>query len=239
MTATTLIRLVELASGMPMHSMLTSPLRGCVAGVAGWVLFACMPPLSAASGAHDPHALRSGSACQVPSGSRLVARSREAIAYANREDATVAKFYGCLKSVDRRVRLDVWRHDAGFDVFTPVGRFIVSAAYSEVSYSTSVAAVVLTDLATGRFYDVHQGLWGPGNGDVATVVLKRNGSVAFLTVTEPDVLYKCEIRTCYNTEGEGVPVKLDRGRISPQSLRLDGSKLRWRNASGPRATNFR
>lgn len=177
--------------------------------------------------------------CSAKVKARVVWRTSEVTVVADSSDEFTAKYYGCSARTGRWSRLDVWRHDSGFRVFRPVGRWVVSVAYSTLDYPSSVAAVVLTDVLTRRRFYVYESVWEPMNGDVVRVLLKRNGSLAFLTVTSPDVLYRCSIATCYGADRKGQPEQLDEGTIAVQSLRIDRSKIRWRNAAGPRAATLR
>ena len=199
----------------------------------------------ALAGAHGGHHLVAGttpsSTCRLD-GAKVFLETREVLVSSvapsgsDPRFARNARFYACYKATGAKRRLDRGLKTQ-FRVYRPSGRFVVSVAYDTIA---GRVAADLTDVRSGMRNKLLRAPWESGNGDVAVVLLKRNGSVAFLTVTEPDILYRCEMASCYAPSRRARLTRLDRGAIPEASVRLQGdSTVVWRNGDRRRSAPLR
>jgi hypothetical protein len=143
-------------------------------------------------------------------------------------------YWGCLRSTQRRWRLDRHRYDDFFRIEALRGPFVATnAQFSNLPYSGTADDIIeLRDLRTGSVRKV---------GDVGSpwflvaLVLRANGSLGFVVGQTADsrYLYACPIATCWTPSGHLAVDSIDNGRIS--HLRLVGSELHWTNAGVERS----
>jgi len=226
---------------LDMRRITPRTLRCHVAVFLGGAVFVVATGALATSGNDVPAAAEPARECTIGKG-RRVAETPEVVVVGFPSKGSLdprydrkARFYACFKQTGVRRRLDRGLKTR-FRVFPPVGRFVVSVAYDTIA---GYIAAHLTDVGSGARYALLSGPWENANGDVATVLLKRNGSLAFLTVTDPDTLYRCEFPACYSTSRRARLTKLDEGTISERSLRLSGSTISWQDEVGRRTASLR
>lgn len=178
-------------------------------------------------------------------GDRIVHKTREAVVVYVRERRA---FYGCLKSLAQRVRVDRRQRDVAVDVYRPAGRFVVVRSYASIDGSDPTEPppaggeiyrvyLTVTDLRTGREYLTYRAK----GFSVNFVVVRRTGSVAFvLTRNTNDLrLLACEMPMCYDSVRHGHPRELDRTNRDFDDVRLSGSRLTWTRDGQPRSGTLR
>jgi hypothetical protein len=175
-------------------------------------------------------------ACTVRPGEKVLARSSEALVVEARGDT-----FACLRKGGRRYRLNV----GGGDVTPPVdvggrpllsGKFVLYKDLERADFQ-SFLSLSLVDLRTGT----QVALVGLG-GTVETptsvrgMVLKRNGSFAWIQDQRPDggtdprirTVNTCPVRTCPRRDTPDQTEVKDEGTgIVPGSLTLHGSRISW------------
>jgi hypothetical protein len=215
--------------------MPVEPRRRLVAGAAALVVISLAPLASVEA--------RGLSRC-ASAGSKTIVASEAARVY--RKGTTV---YGCLYSVGRKFRLgtaeDLLTDVAYVSPIRLAGRFV---AYSQGQsgrdgYSADLS---VRDLRTGRIVRDWQG-GGPGGRfgteesyGVSDVVLKRNGSVAWLN-DRSRLGDRSHMFYLYKSDADGDLVLLDSGPgIEPGSLALSsGSRVYWTHNGVPHSATLR
>ncbi|MFL5895381.1 MAG: calcium-binding protein [Thermoleophilaceae bacterium] len=153
--------------------------------------------------------------------------------------------YGCLLGVRGLMELGGMSEfgDSDFvDLLQLAGPY-AGFAYSYQGPASSYTQVHVVDLRSGAV--VHVGGAGPDNGDdngaVTDLVMKPNGSVAWIGagLTWNAATRQNERVTIVGKIDTGGYAELDRGDdIDAGSLRLDGSALSWTNAGRPRTATL-
>lgn len=171
----------------------------------------------------------------------LVTRSSDGAVFrklrARSDGVRIPITYGCLVRGGGIRRLDRTLGTQGDTARDPrlAGRFVGFRRSYMVSESDSASDVVVVDLKTGATEVHEQG--NPGSGadsEVLTLVVKRNGSVAWMAVGvrgEDVTVWKAD-------ESAAGPRQLDRGpAVDYRSLRLsaDRQTVHWRNAGAERS----
>jgi hypothetical protein len=169
-------------------------------------------------------------------GARIVVKSKEAVIFTKG-----IHYYGCLASVGTVRRLP--EEGGGIDI-TPPGIPVLAGRY--VAYSTSGSGIgdesdriYVYDLRVGRRFLV------VGSNFIRGVVLKRNGSVAWVegsTVDPGDnqpTVY--QIRKFSNEARQGVELVDRAADIDPNSLTLsaDRTAIGWLRGGAPRSASLR
>lgn len=206
-----------------------------VAAVAGAVLAAGAP---AAAVAADE--------CQAR-GSRTEEASRYARVYSVRrvqDDTHVRRWYACLYSEDRRVRLGtVGAGGVHLDRISPVrlaGRYVATASEYTAATGDALGAVVeVRDLRTGRLVRHFHSPSEPNTYDVTDLELRANGSVAFIArvLGGMPATTTYEVRALRSTGSSSELLDSGAG-IDRRSLALSGSTLYWSNDGLPRAARL-
>ncbi len=184
--------------------------------------------------------------CEAKS-SRTEEASRYARVYSVRrvqDDAVTRRWYGCLLSSGRRVRLgDVGPSGAFSDRIAPVrlaGRHVAFVSEYTASTGDALGAVVaVRDLRTGVFVSRFQSPGDPNTYDVTDLELRANGSVAWIAriVAGMPATTTYEVRVFPATQSHSTIV--DSGpAIGPQSLALSARTLYWTHDGAARSASL-
>jgi hypothetical protein len=186
-------------------------------------------------------------ACAKPHGYTVEAKTRYAIVYSGPTGDDPV--YGCLFSRGRLVQL----YDADYN-YTLAGRYV---AYEQVTYEpegTVYHLLTVFDLRRERWHTISPAWVWPDGGNqdgedwglVMDVVLKKNGSVAWISCTPVPVnVYHCRDRD-RDTPAEVWRVD-SRGRkrldvaaeIGLHTLVRQGSTITWRHGSKRRTAQLK
>jgi hypothetical protein len=169
------------------------------------------------------------------SGARIVVKTREAVVFTKG-----IYYYGCLASVGTVRRLP--EEGGGIDI-TPPNIPVLAGRY--VAYSTEGSGIgdefdrlYVYDLRVGRRFLVES------STVIRSVVLKRNGSVAWIEAAHADAggdQPVWDVRKWSNEERQG-SLLIDRGRdVDPDSLVLSPDRLSigWTRGGAPRTATLR
>jgi hypothetical protein len=169
----------------------------------------------------------------------LVASARARVFRTRRvvQDAHVT--YGCLLSRKRPFRFYLPDFPSGFDPIVLAGRYVAYGDYSDCAASfCDPNSVILQNLRNGHitFAD------GPGIriANVSALVLKRDGSVAWIASTFDEFGALQPGRQVVKVERGAGPVVLDSGTgVVADSLALAGSTLYWTKNGAPFSASLR
>ena len=176
----------------------------------------------------------------APGGARVIAHGSEAVVFERRGVA-----YGCVGRAGRRFRLPVPSAPHATAPPRP-DEVVVSGPFAAYEVGSCVvdvctSSVEVSDLRTGRLVKDLPAATGPGLPEsaisVATIVLRPNGSVAWIAlngsvVRTPDATYEVH-------RADPRPVLLDSGKsIRPRSLRLRGATLSWQHGGATRTAGI-
>jgi hypothetical protein len=185
-------------------------------------------------GAAAPAEATHGCGSARSKGARIVVKNREAVMFTKG-----FFYYGCLSSVGTVRRLP--DEGGGIDI-TPPEIPVLAGRY--VAYATTGSAIgdefdrlYVYDLRLGRRFLFESSTF------IRTVVLKRNGSVAWVEAAPVDAgdATVWDVRKWANEEREG-SVLVDRGsEIDPESLTLapDRTSISWTRGGATRSASLR
>ena len=179
-------------------------------------------------------------------GAKLVVASRKAVVYRRVEEGpgVIGErpiYYGCLYSRDKPRQLNVF-HDF-YDFFGPwalAGRYVAFAYdIEEAAGAEANDEIKVRDLKTGRWLPGSFGTEGSSLGDasVSALVLKPNGSVAWIAFYYKDSGRRFQV-WALEKGSAGEKRKLDEGNaIRSHSLALSGNgkTVYWRNGAETRS----
>ena len=192
--------------------------------------------LAIATGAAATGAGAHGTLCG-PSRARTLAADRVARVY-----AVDRKVYGCARGGHSRYKLGATSNSMGRDRVGPVALAGYDVAFGRASYGVDVvsAEVVVEYLVDGRVLRDHAATdqYQPeGVQEVNSIVVKPDGAVAWIaTDTTLSGAKDIEARKSDHTRS----TYLDSGpEVRPESLRLHGSKLTWRDGSTTKSATLR
>ena len=185
--------------------------------------------------------------CQAKN-SRTEEASRYARVYSVRriqDDAVTRRWYGCLYSSGRRVRLgDVGPSGQFSDRISPVrlaGRHVAYASEYTASTGDALGAVVqVRDLRTGAFVRRFQSPGDPNTYDVTDLELRTNGSVAWIA----RIIAGTPARTSYEVRlfptSQAQASIADAGpTLGARSLALSAGTLYWTRDGAARSAVLR
>jgi hypothetical protein len=184
----------------------------------------------------------SGGPCAVPRGYFVLKKTHRAVVMVR--DEGPQRVYGCMFKVDRRVRL------ADFSPRYPLaGRYVAYREVSEDPVAGTHYDVFVVDLRRGRTKRVHPAFTnrtaddGTVNSTITDIVLKRNGSVAWISCQTRDP----NAEFCFRN-GPFQVWRLDRrhakkldssAKVRRRSLRREGSRISWQHGAATRSASLR
>jgi hypothetical protein len=214
---------------------------------------ACGTALAAAAALALPAAASAESRCAASraAGTKVVVASNKAVVYKRREtkpgDGKQWLHYGCLYARDKE-----WPLSNGFAEFAHhfgqwalAGRYVAFGyEYEEAAPDLSYDQIHVVDLRSGKDkYDVGSPTDSPnGESYVRAIVLKRNGSIAWISSYHDDYPHVLLQVWKFEVGGDGKSHKLDEGgSIRPHSLALSGNgkTVYWRNGAETRSAKLR
>jgi hypothetical protein len=195
-----------------------------------------------------PSAAIAATTCRASTakGAKLVVASRAAVVYRRVETGPGVVgdrpiYYGCLYARDKPRQLNVF-HDFN-DYFGPwalAGRYVAFAYdIEEAAGAEANDEIKVRDLKTGRWLPGSFGTEGSavGEASVAALVLKPNGSVAWIASYYKDSVRRFQV-WALEKASDGEKRKLDEGKaVRPRSLALsaNGKTVYWRNGGETRS----
>lgn len=188
------------------------------------------------SARHAPALPAEQSACG-DADSRTLVEGKAARIYAVESEDSPPKVFGCLYGTGRPRRLRLPAEANGYPILREIGDVTLKApwvAYSwlAVRYVDFVrTGVVVENLRTGKLSHASSALmeisgrvYGPGN--VLRMVLKGNGSLAWIAEGESSPRYLQVVSNGL----EGFKLLDEGSEIDPGSLSVEGSTISWVNA---------
>jgi hypothetical protein len=183
-----------------------------------------------------------GGPCAVPRGYFVLKKTHRAVVIV-RERGT-QRVYGCLFKVDRRFRL------ADFSPRYPLaGRYVAYREVSEDSVAGTHYDVFVRNLRTGRASRVHPAFTdqteddGTINSTITDIVLKRNGSVAWISCPTRDPNAEFCFRNgpfqVWRLDRRGAKKLDSSAKVRRDSLRREGSRISWRHGGATRHATLR
>jgi hypothetical protein len=183
-----------------------------------------------------------GGPCAVPRGYFVLKKTHRAVVMVRERGSQ--RVYGCLFKVDRRVRL------ADFSPRYPLaGRYVAYREVSEDPVAGTHYDVFVVNLRTGRARRTHPAFTTPTaddgtvNSTITDIVLKRNGSVAWISCPTRDG----NEEFCFRN-GPFQVWRLDRryakkldssAEVRRRSLRREGSRISWQHGAASRSASLR
>jgi hypothetical protein len=185
-------------------------------------------------------------ACRSP-GSRTLADDGAGRIYAVGTVELPSRVFGCLHSTGKARRFRLPAEADGFSTMRVIGLVTLRAPWAAYSWlavqgiDVLRTGVVVENLRTGKLAHVDPAIaeipgrvYGPGQ--VVTMVLKGNGSVAWaaeaLGYTPPHIQVQ--------SDGvEGLKLLAEGSEVDPTSLSLHGSTLGWLNAGALDSAHLR
>ena len=185
--------------------------------------------------------------CQAKN-SRTEEAGRYARVYSVRriqDDAVTRRWYGCLYSSGRRIRLgDVGPSGQFSDRISPVrlaGRHVAYASEYTASTGDALGAVVqVRDLRTGAFVRRFQSPGDPNTYDVTDLEVRTNGSAAWIAriIAGTPAFTSYEVRLFPSSQAQSTIA--DAGSsIGARSLALSAGTLYWTREGAARSAVLR
>ena len=207
---------------------------------------AAMTSVAFAAVSAAPALANGGTACSA-TGSRTEEASRSARVYSRVvAGGEVRRWYGCLYSADRRVRLgDVGAPGSYLDRISPVrlaGRYVATANEWTATTGDAIGAVIVVrDLRTGAVVHRFENDPAINTYDVTDLELRANGAVAWIArvvMAGTPATITDEVRT--SLPGTSATRLLDEApAVERRSLALSGRTLYWTSGGVPRSATLR
>lgn len=190
------------------------------------------------------------SAC-TPRDYRVVRRTKRAVVVVSTRGSDEGSHYACLFARGKLLLLDDRKELYGYRAVALAGPLVANAV-DDCGPKTCVTYLTVTDLR-----DEDDGIEGQASvapyqaGELASIALKPNGSVAWIGCTSHRRASRGRVRRCVRgghatkwvfaqRAGDQEPLQLDVGRsIDPTSLHLHGSRLTWRHGKARRHATLR